>query len=331
MKTTFLGHGISHPRYIPLTSWLRHGPFAMWLISAARPKLIVELGSHYAYSYFAFCQAVKENGLRTRCVAVDTWAGDEHAGHYGEEVYQAVLAENAQYEGFSTLLRKTFAEALDDFEDGSVDLLHVDGRHFYDDVKEDFESWIPKLAENAVVLFHDTMVHERGFGVWRYWKELEDSYPTFNFRYQHGLGVLFRGSDLTPEMAEFRQMAMDTTLREEIHRQFSAQGEALAEAQAGTALAADVPTDSAIMALKTSALTGLSRLSETNQMFGEVSAALHATNLALDKIRGELEETREALNGATAERDVLSSDLQVLSVQHDPLVLTLAKVQQVLQ
>ena len=49
-------------------------------------------------------------------------------------------------------VRCTFAEALQHFPDGSVDLLHIDGRHFYEDVKEDYESWLPKLSDRAVVL-----------------------------------------------------------------------------------------------------------------------------------------------------------------------------------
>ncbi len=228
MIPAFLNQSIPRPTYIPLTAWLRHGPFAMWLVKAARPKRIVELGSHYGYSYFAFCQAVASAGLPTHCIAVDTWQGDEHSGLYGEDVFEAVRAQNKPYEGFSTLLRKTFADALADVEDGSVDVLHVDGRHFYDDVKEDYESWIPKLSDHAVVLFHDTEVRERGFGVWRYWEELAQSHTVFNFPYQHGLGVLFRGEDLSPEMGAFRRLVQDDTGRDAVTALFAAQGEALA-------------------------------------------------------------------------------------------------------
>lgn len=228
MTTVFLNQSIPRPTYIPMTAWLRHGPFAMWLVQAARPRTIVELGSHYGYSYFAFCQAVTSASLPTRCIAVDTWQGDEHAGFYGEDVFETVRAQNQPYEGFSTLLRKTFAEALADVEDGSVDVLHVDGRHFYGDVKEDYESWIPKLSDRAVVLFHDTEVRERGFGVWRYWEELAQAHPVFNFPYQHGLGVLFRGQDLSPEMGAFRHLVQDEAGRDAVTALFAAQGEALA-------------------------------------------------------------------------------------------------------
>jgi GT2 family glycosyltransferase len=197
----FLDINIGQPAFFdPQSAWLRHGPFAMWLVGALQPRRIVELGTHNGYSYFAFCQAVQEHNLSTTCVAVDTWQGDEHAGFYDNEVYDAVVQHNAPYADFSTLLRKTFDAALDDVKDGSVDLLHVDGRHFYEDVKADFESWIPKLSPRAVVLFHDTEVRERGFGVWKYWAEICENRPSFNFPHQHGLGILFWGAELqSPE------------------------------------------------------------------------------------------------------------------------------------
>src|SRR5437764_4408932 len=43
----------------PQSAWLEHAPFAFWLIEALRPRILVELGTHGGYSYFAFCQAVE--------------------------------------------------------------------------------------------------------------------------------------------------------------------------------------------------------------------------------------------------------------------------------
>ena len=48
---------------------------------------MVELGTHYGTSFLGFCQAIAARGGGTRAFAVDTWEGDEHAGHYGNEVY----------------------------------------------------------------------------------------------------------------------------------------------------------------------------------------------------------------------------------------------------
>ena len=68
-----------------------------------------------------------------------------------------------RYSGFAQLVRSTFDDALPYFEDGSVDLLHIDGRHFYEDVKHDFDFWLPKLSDRGIVLLHDTDVRERSF------------------------------------------------------------------------------------------------------------------------------------------------------------------------
>ena len=186
-------HG--RPEYIVENSaWLEHGPFALWLTEQLKPKTIVELGSHAGYSYFCFCQAVKRLHLEAKCFAIDTWQGDEHAGFYSDEIFKSVSQRNTLYNHFSTLIRARFDQALEHFADGSIDLLHIDGRPYYDDVKEDFESWVPKLSPNAIVMFHDTQVREKNFGVVQFFGELKSKYKTFEFEHSHGLGLLAMGT-----------------------------------------------------------------------------------------------------------------------------------------
>ncbi len=185
------------------SAWHGHVPFAHWLVSTLRPRLVVELGTHAGVSYAAFCNAVRRGGLDTRCFAVDTWQGDAHAGAYTVAVFDEFTAFNAQhFAGFSTLLRSSFDDAVKNFADGSIDLLHIDGFHSYEAVAHDLQTWRPKLSPRAVVLFHDVAVRDRGFGVWLFWEEITQNHPHVTFQHAFGLGVLASGPEIPAAIAQ---------------------------------------------------------------------------------------------------------------------------------
>lgn len=189
---------LSTPRYLSwVPSWHEHLPFAMLLVDLTRPGTFVELGTHYGDSYCSFLQAVAELGLGTRCFAVDTWTGDAHSLVYGPEVLETLRAHHDPlYGGFSRLVKSTFDEALQHFADGTIDLLHIDGYHTYEAVRHDFDTWLPKLSERAVVVLHDINLREGDAGVWRMWDEVRAQWPSFAFTHGHGLGVLGIGPAL---------------------------------------------------------------------------------------------------------------------------------------
>jgi hypothetical protein len=122
-------------------------------------------------------------------------------------------------------MRSTFEDALEYFEDGSVDLLHIDGRHFYDDVKHDFTIWRRKLTEDAVVLLHDTNVRERRFGVWKFFQEMAERHPSFQFYHGHGLGVLAPGEHIPEPLAPLLQASSEPV--DQIRGVYAALGGAL--------------------------------------------------------------------------------------------------------
>ncbi|QND52677.1 hypothetical protein HB779_12750 [Phyllobacterium sp. 628] len=185
----------SLPTKMPTTAWSGHIPFLFVLFKLLRPRSYVELGVHNGASFIAACTAAKQYQLNTQLFGIDCWFGDDHAGHYdGDDLYNDLRSYTERTFENARLIRSYFHEARPTFSAGSIDLLHIDGLHTYEAVKEDFDTWVTGMSSQGVVMFHDTNVHDRGFGVHRLWKELSENYFTLEFFHSHGLGVLFLDS-----------------------------------------------------------------------------------------------------------------------------------------
>ncbi len=180
------------PRRMVFSTWVDHLPFAYDLVEALRPRMVVELGVYNGLSFFTFCQALEDFDVDAVAYAIDTWEGDAHTDSYDESIFRDVQAHAREhYRGFAYLLRMLFQEALPQFDEDSIGLLHIDGLHTYEAVREDFESWYPKVRPGGIVLFHDVMARLPEYGAWRYFEELMASHPeTFRFDHGFGLGVL---------------------------------------------------------------------------------------------------------------------------------------------
>ena len=203
-------------RYLP---WAGHRAFAYDYVRNERPSCIVELGSYYGCSAFAFLQAMKDGGIAGSFYAVDTWEGDSFTKNdYREDIYgqykeiqdtcfsdwdfsfEKDSSDKELQKGDTVsdkgahMLRMTFDEAVRLFEDDSIDLLHIDGSHLYEDVKHDFLTWKNKVKKDGVIFFHDISDEEvfgEVMGSHVFWKELVSQYPlTLEFPFSLGLGVL---------------------------------------------------------------------------------------------------------------------------------------------
>jgi hypothetical protein len=185
-------------RVVPPKDWVPNIPIAFFLIRYLKPKVFVELGVYVGNSYNAFCQGVKGFKLNTKCYGIDAWRGDINLGLKDNfYIYEELKKyQDKNYSDFSKLIRKNFDEAVDSFEGGSIDLLHIDGSHTYESVKNDFEKWLPKMSDKGVVIFHDIMVKTENFGVHQFWDEISQEYPSLAFKYHAGLGILCVGENV---------------------------------------------------------------------------------------------------------------------------------------
>jgi len=190
-----------------VSAWTGHGKFAQWLVHKLHPKSIVELGVHFGFSYFTFCQTIRRFNIPCTAIAIDNWKGDYQNGFYDDkywdDAYDGVLKENEKYSDFSRILRMNFDDAIGLVPDYSVDLLHIDGCHEYNTVAHDWNAWQKKLTNKAVILMHDTNVRNssKNFGVWQFFEELSKSENNvFEFLHSSGLGVIAKDRNILPEL-----------------------------------------------------------------------------------------------------------------------------------
>jgi GT2 family glycosyltransferase/glycosyltransferase involved in cell wall biosynthesis/SAM-dependent methyltransferase len=297
------------PERITESAWHVHAPFAFWLVDALRPATFVELGTHTGFSYLSLCQAVDRLGVAARGFAVDHWRGDEHSGFYGEEVLDELAAyHDARYSAFSSLVRSTFDDAAHQFDDGTIDLLHVDGLHTYEAVRHDFETWRPKLSDRSVVLFHDTNAREPGFGVYRLWGELRGEYPGFEFVHGHGLGVLGVGTELPRRLAALLDAEADERLTAEIRAVYASLGEAVE-------LRWELDRTRETVELERS--EAAAELAGRDAALQPLQAQLAALVEKLEPLEGRLERLREDLAARDAELEAVRADLAAREAEAD--------------
>ena len=218
-------------KYAP---WSGHRNFVYDLVRYYEPKVIVELGSHYGCSAFTFCQAVKDAGLETKLNFVDTWQGDDFTSKYNDDVYNIFMRTiNDFYQNQDTnVMRMFFDEAVTQFEDKSIDILHIDGSHHFDDIKRDFDTWYPKVKDNGIIMLHDTssdIVLGAEMGSYKYWLELQKAFKnTISFDFSWGLGVIFLSEDVYNEflsvvdLNKYQRLnnALDIEFKDELRKRY---------------------------------------------------------------------------------------------------------------
>ena len=158
-----------------------------------KPEVIVDLGVDWGFS--TFCFAMPQIG---HVYGIDSFGGDDFTGPSDKNQFEFVNSQRKQLclEDNITFIQGYFDEVAKTW-DKKIDILHIDGSHHYEDVKNDFKTWSKFVNDDGVILLHDTEVEElygNTYGVKRFFEEID--LPKCNFVHSYGLGVISKNKKL---------------------------------------------------------------------------------------------------------------------------------------
>ncbi|MDR1041290.1 MAG: class I SAM-dependent methyltransferase [Deltaproteobacteria bacterium] len=206
-----------NPEHVVNSTWHENIPLAFWMAKILRPSVFVELGTENGASYMPFCQVIKRFGAPTKCHAIDLWKPLNKGDNSHQYKFDLVNGHSElHYQGFSTIHRASFDDCVDMFDAGEIELLHIDGRHSYEETRHNFDAWADKLSrEKGIVIVHDINVvwESENFGVYRFWDGMRGKYPSFTFAVGAGLGVLGVGNGLPGQLQYLLSSDNETKLK----------------------------------------------------------------------------------------------------------------------
>ena len=166
-------------------------PLLYDLVVLTRPRRVVTLGFGDGQIHFAFCQAAKEAGLTTPCIALRRdFAESEDAD---EGWVRGLESGKESYGAASTLISQSWTTYAASLAAGSIDLLLVDEIDSGAELADTLASYELALAPNGLVLFHGTSLQRSDSpdAAWEKWVAGRDS---VSFHAGIGLSVVANGA-----------------------------------------------------------------------------------------------------------------------------------------
>lgn len=161
--------GFAEKESATLWGWNGDLPIFNELITGMRPRLVVEVGSWMGQSSCTMARSMRDNGLDSVLVCIDTWLGSIEHWSTPYERMNLDLRNGCPtiYESFMTnVIREGLSGYVVPlpmpstigcvFLDGSTaDLVYIDGSHAYRDVLRDLGDYWPLVNPAGGILFGD--------------------------------------------------------------------------------------------------------------------------------------------------------------------------------
>ncbi len=143
------------------------------------PKIILEIGTAKGGTLFLFSRIAVKDAL---IISIDL-PGGRYGGGYPEwkvPLYQsfALPKQKIHLIRDNSHKKSTLKKVKMILNGNKLDYLFIDGDHTYDGVKKDFELYSPLVKEDALIVFHDIVIHppELNVGVNNFWNEIKGKY-----------------------------------------------------------------------------------------------------------------------------------------------------------
>lgn len=111
----------------------------------------VEIGTQYGDSAEIWCSVNPQ--LKLTCIDPYGDYRKRHGQREHDAAYQAACERLSKFG--VTMKRSTSLAVVDEFQDGSLDFVHIDGDHSFDAAMMDLVAWVPKVRKGGLVIVHD--------------------------------------------------------------------------------------------------------------------------------------------------------------------------------
>jgi predicted O-methyltransferase YrrM len=121
----------------------------------------IEIGSFAGASAEIF---LKSNAFKT-LYCIDPWEKNfdpnDMSTSNGLETAERKFDEKFKDNKIIVKVKMKSVDALNMFENDSIDFIYIDGNHQYDFVKQDIENYFSKIKPGGIIAGHDYDVHQR--------------------------------------------------------------------------------------------------------------------------------------------------------------------------
>tara|TARA_Y100000310_G_C20694835_1_gene824880 strand:- start:3169 stop:3753 length:585 start_codon:yes stop_codon:yes gene_type:complete len=120
---------------------------------------LLGIGAEMGVKRGAFSSYILDNWEGELLYSIDSWASRAKL----EKHYPIAIRVLSEYGNRSKIIKERSIDAAKIIENNSLDFCYIDGGHKYEQVKEDLNSWWPKIKTNGVFCGHDYSIDEQAY------------------------------------------------------------------------------------------------------------------------------------------------------------------------